>query len=338
MPPLVSILIPAYNAQTWIADTIESALAQTWPRKEIIVVDDGSKDQTRAVASRFASNNVLVVSQANQGAAAARNKAFAVCQGDYVQWLDADDLLGPDKITRQVERLGDGGPRTLLSSAWGAFIYRPHKARFETTRLWCDLPPTEWMIRKLGENLSMQTATWLVSRELTEAAGPWDTRLLGDDDGEYFCRVVRACKRILFVPESKVYYRRGFGSLSYIGGSPRKLEAQLLSIRLNIDYIRSMEDSPAVRAACMKFLELWLPFFYPEHAAQVKELEQLAAAIGGEMKQPQLSWKYAWIGKLFGWSTAKKSQVHYNWWKMSMIRRLDYALCRLGKTFTSAGF
>ena len=329
MPPLVSILIPAYNAQTWIADTIESALAQTWSRKEIIIVDDGSKDQTRAVASQFASKNVAVVSQANQGAAAARNNAFAVCQGDYVQWLDADDLLSPDKIARQMERLGDGGPRTLLSSAWGTFIYRPNKAIFEPTRLWCDLPPTEWLIRKMGENLSLQTATWLVSRELTKTAGPWDTRLLGDDDGEYFSRVVRASERIQFVPEAKVFYRRGFSSLSYIGGSARKLEAQLLSIRLTMEYIRSMEDSPAVRAACLKYLEMWLPSFYPERNDLVKQLEQLAAEVGGQMKTPQLSWKYAWIGKFFGWPAAKKAQIRYNWWKMSAMRNWDRALCYL---------
>jgi len=59
-------------------------------------------------------------------------------------------------------------------------------------------------VPQLGQNLYMQTATWLVSRELTEAAGPWDTRLLGDDDGEYFCRVLLASNGVRFVPEAKV--------------------------------------------------------------------------------------------------------------------------------------
>src|SRR5438874_6764230 len=103
MEPLVSILIPAYNAERWIADTIRSALAQTWPRTEIIIVDDGSKDETLSVARQFEAKNVSVVAQQNQGAAAARNHAFSLCQGDYIQWLDADDLLAPDKIARQTE-------------------------------------------------------------------------------------------------------------------------------------------------------------------------------------------------------------------------------------------
>src|SRR6266481_5875279 len=107
MTRLVSILIPAYNAETWIGDTIQSALAQTWPRKEIIVVDDGSKDATAAVARQFASRGVVVVSKENQGAAATRNHAFQLSQGDYIQWLDADDLLAPDKIERQLAALHD---------------------------------------------------------------------------------------------------------------------------------------------------------------------------------------------------------------------------------------
>ena len=74
--PLVSILIPAFNAQSWIADTLGSAMAQTWPRKEIIVVDDGSTDQTVAVARKFESAGVRVVTEKNAGAAAARNKAL----------------------------------------------------------------------------------------------------------------------------------------------------------------------------------------------------------------------------------------------------------------------
>src|SRR5213076_983877 len=137
MTPLVSILIPAYNAKRWISDTIRSALAQTWPRKEIIIVDDGSFDQTLAIANQFASPNVLVVTQPNQGASAARNKAFELCQGDYVQWLDADDLLSPDKVAKQMEASNRfGSERTLFSCAWGQFYYRIDKATFTSTSLW----------------------------------------------------------------------------------------------------------------------------------------------------------------------------------------------------------
>ena len=103
MKPLVSILIPAFNAEQYIADSIRSAMAQTCPRKEIIVVDDGSTDNTLAIARQFETDGVRVVAQDNQGAAAARNRLFSLSKGDYLQWLDADDLLAPDNIARQME-------------------------------------------------------------------------------------------------------------------------------------------------------------------------------------------------------------------------------------------
>ena len=158
--PLVSILIPAYNAQDWIADTIRSALAQTWPRTEIVIVDDGSRDDTLALANQFAAPHVKIVASENEGAAAARNRAYAHSQGDYIQWLDADDLLGPDKIERQLRaRREEDTERTLLSSPWAYFAYRPRRARFDPTALWCDLKPADWLVRKMGQHLFMQTST-----------------------------------------------------------------------------------------------------------------------------------------------------------------------------------
>src|SRR5215831_19001178 len=102
MKPLVSILIPAFNAEEWIGDTLRSAIEQTWPHTEIIVIDDGSSDDTVAIATSVASKATRIVRQARQGGPAARNTAYSLCQGDYIQWLDNDDLLAPDKIERQV--------------------------------------------------------------------------------------------------------------------------------------------------------------------------------------------------------------------------------------------
>ena len=328
MKPLVSILIPAYNSDEWIADTIRSALAQTWPSKEIIIVDDGSKDQTLSVARQFASKEVTVVTQVNQGAAAARNKAFSLCKGDYIQWLDADDLLSPDKIERQMEALERGGTcRTLLSSAWGRFMYRPHLADFSPTLLCCDLSPAEWLLRKMALNLHMQTATWLVSRELTEAAGPWNTRLAVDDDGEYFCRILLASEGVRFVPDAKVYYREaGFNCLSYIGFSEKKMVAQWESMKLHVGYLRSLEDSERVRAACLNYLRTWSPSFYPERMDLFQQAQQMAVSLGGHLEVPQFSWKYAWIETLFGWRAAKRFQLRYNEMKWSIIRNWDKAM------------
>ena len=331
MRSLVSILIPAYNAESWIGDTIRSALAQTWPRKEIVVVDDGSTDQTLRVARHFASQTVSIVTQENRGASAARNRALELCQGDYIQWLDADDLLSPDKVAKQMAAAQEcQDTRRLLSSGWGYFMYRPSRAQFLPTSLWCDLSPVEWLLRKMGQNLHMQTATWLVSRTLTQAAGPWDTRLSLDDDGEYFSRVVLASDAIRFVPDAKVFYRQpGFDRLSSIDRSDKKLESQFLSMQLHVEYLRSSEESDRVRAASLAYLQTWFGWFFEERPDLAQELGRLAATLGGRLEAPRLPWKYLWIQKLFGWTVAKRVRQQWNRCKSSVMRSWDKALFRL---------
>ncbi len=333
MKPLVSILIPAYNAEMWLAETLRSALAQTWDNKEIVVVDDGSKDGTLALAKTFESNIVRVFTKQNQGAAATRNKAYSLCHGDYIQWLDADDLLSPDKIAKQMELLGDSpDPKLLLSGEWGSFMHRASRARFVPSGLWSNLSKAEWLMRKMEQNVYMQTATWLVSRELCEAAGPWDTRLLGDDDGEYFCRVLLASDGVRFAPGAKVYYRQaGSGSLSYVGASDKKRDAQWISMELHMGYLRSLEDSKRSRAACVTFMQNWMVSFYPERLDIFEKAKELAQELGGQIQVPHLSWKYSWIQTLFGRYLARRSEMKLQGLKWSMASNWDKVLCRFEK-------
>ena len=105
----------------------------------------------------------------------------------------------------------------------GVNLDRTEGARFVPTSLWQDLTPVEWILRKMGRHVSMQTATWLTSRELAEAAGRWDTRLHVDDDGEYFCRTLLLSKGTRFVPEARVYYRdTSSNRVSHVGASYKK--------------------------------------------------------------------------------------------------------------------
>ena len=327
---LVSILIPAFNAQEWIADTLRSAVGQSWERKEIIVVDDGSTDRTLAIARRFESDSVHIVTQKNTGAASTRNTALSLCHGDFIQWLDADDLLAPDKIARQMAELEQVGNRkTLFSSEFGKFLHHWPRAQFVRTGLWEDLSPTEWLLRKMRDNLYMQTATWLVSRELSEASGPWNTCMLSDDDGEYFCRVLLKSDGTRFVPGARVYYR-GFrsNSLAYVGRSDRKREALWLSMQLHIGYLRSLEDTLRTREACLAYLQRNLINFYPERADIVKQAEQIAAALGGQLRPPQLSWKYSWIKTAFGWEAAKNTALQMREIRWSFENSLDKTISR----------
>lgn len=328
MKPLVSILIPAYNAEQTIAYTIQSALEQTWSRREIIVINDGSTDRTLEIAQRFASKEVQVISSENRGCSAANNLALRHAQGDFIQELDSDDLLAPDKIERQLMALRpDDSRRILLSSPWASFYYRTRNAKFVRNSLWEDLSPTEWLLRKMGQNIYMQNATWLVSRELAEAAGPWDERLYYDNDGEYFARVLLKSEGTRFVPDTGIYYRATTpNSVSYIGNSDRKKDSLFLSMKLHVQYLLSQENSLRSREACMNYLRAWYPNFYPERLDIVEEVQKIAAQLQGHLEEPSLRWKFAWMRPIFGWKLAKWAQTTLPVFKANCIRRCDKAL------------
>ena len=313
MSQFVSILIPAYNAEKWIRGCIESALAQTWLWKEIIVVDDGSKDATLQIASTYASSNVKVVTQENRGASAARNHALSLAKGDYIQWLDADDLLAPDKIEWQMKTAEPGQTsRVLLSSTWGRFYHIPKRAKFQPDGLWAELEPVEWLYRKIDNNLWMAIESWLVSRKLTEMAGPWNEELSLDDDGEYFCRVISCSEGIRFIPEARCFCRRATLGISHVMTlSDRKLDSQLKSISTHMRALRSLEDSTRTHAACLKYLNRWSIYFYPERLDILQVMHAMANDLGGRVQYTEATFEISMGAKSLRMAHCKKD-TEYN--------------------------
>ncbi|MGA3179077.1 MAG: glycosyltransferase family A protein [Verrucomicrobiota bacterium] len=326
MKPLVSILIPAYNAQAWIEGTLESAINQDYPNVEVILVNDGSADQTLALAKRYESKAVKIVDQKNAGGPAARNAAFGHAQGDYIQWLDHDDLLDRHKISEQLKAVDDAqGDSLLLSAAFGTFYYCTERAVFNPTSLWRDLTPREYFFAKFQDDQWLQTSAWLISRKLSQMAGPWWEVRSPDDDGEYLCRVVSASEGIRFVPTAKSYWRVGnHQSFSYSrGASTAASEAHLKSIVRCIEHFRSMEDSERSRTACVSFLRHRLIYFYPDHPELLERIYKLANELGGSLSTPPLRWHYNLIRSCFGWRVARAANVSIPWCKTMLFRNWD---------------
>ena len=270
-----------------------------------------------------------IIAQPNRGAAAARNTALARAQGDYIQWLDADDLLGPEKIAAQLKiARADGSDRRLLSCRWGSFFHRLHKTRFVPTDLWCDLSPRDWLLRRMGSNLYMPVHSWLVGRRLTDAAGPWDTRLSADDDGEYVSRLLLASDGTHFVPGAEAFYRRTSGR-SVRTARRGAQDSQFLSNQLHIARIRSLDDGDEIRQACLAFLQRWLVYFYPERGDIVRECERLAADLGGELSPATLPAKYAWLQRAFGWRVGKFAWDRVPRFRSAVARSWDRMLFAL---------
>jgi glycosyltransferase involved in cell wall biosynthesis len=305
MIPLISILIPAYNAEKWIKYSIESSINQTWPKKEIIVVDDGSNDNTLSIARKYQSKELKVVSQDNKGASNARNTALSYAQGDYIQWLDADDFLDPTKISTQLSlsRL-ERDTDMLLTSAFGFFFYRIEKTKFIYNIMCRDMTPIDYFMFKFIHNSMIPTNAWLVNRKLTDLAGPWNEKLTLDDDGEYFCRVVTLSKAIKHIPEAKSYIRKGNLSSLSAKITDNAAESLMLSTGLCIGHLLKMEDSEKTRKASIKYLQYQLPYFYPDKKNIIKQAEGLAKVMGGVLV-PEETWKFRLVRKIFGWKLAK---------------------------------
>lgn len=119
--PLVSVVIPSYNRAHVVAETLESVLAQTYRSLEIILVDDGSKDDTAGAVAPFRARGVTYVRTANQGLATARNTGMLMARGEYIAWLDSDDLWNPEKLALQMAFLRRHPDHVLAASDFSAF-------------------------------------------------------------------------------------------------------------------------------------------------------------------------------------------------------------------------
>lgn len=243
--------MPAFNSSKFISAAIESVLTQTWDAWELIIIDDGSTDNTLDIARKHQSAKVKVLRQENAGAAAARNRAFSLCCGDYIQYLDADDVLHPRKIESQIRLLTQMGTGVVSSCRWGHFKGTPVKVKLQVQSIDRDMLPIDWLIESWGGGGMSQTACWLTPRSLIESSGGWNELFVRNpnDDGEFFCRVLLNASGVCFCNEAEVYYRSGLqGSVSRVCDT-QQAESLLGSYVSYRDNALRTENSPRVRQA-----------------------------------------------------------------------------------------
>lgn len=307
-PALVSIVVPCHDAARWLPATLESALAQTWPHCEVIVIDDGSTDQSRAVAEPYTARGVRVVAQPRGGASAARNHGLRLASGEYIQFLDADDLLTPDKIAGQVALLSAAGADCVATSRWGRFVADPRDAQFVDHAVFQDFPPIEYLLAHTGSARMMHPAAWLVPRAIINRAGPWNESLTLNDDGEYFARIALAARRIVFSATGASLYRSQLaGSLSRARERPA-LESLFRSFELIAQHLRTAEDSPRVTRALANYWQRLEYELYPD----APDLRRRAAAevrrLGGSDLRPEMGRREQLLAHVIGWKLARRLQ------------------------------
>ena len=309
--PLVSILIPCCNSEKWLAETLESALAQTWQNKEIIVVDDGSSDGSLSIAQKFSSSKVAVISQKNRGASSARNLALRKAQGDFIQYLDADDLLAADKIKHQVKLLEECGKDFICAGEWGRFYKSPSETNFIKEKVWQDMSSVDWLVCSWGGGGMMPLHSWLVPHNIADRAGVWNEKLSVNDDGEYFCRAVLASKGVKFCMGAKSYYRSGIPNSLSTRNSDAALESAFLAIKLCSSYLLASEDSVRTRHASATAFQRFIYSAYPNVLDLVKQAEMNVRSLGGSDLQISGSLIFQIFKNILGWKTTKRIQQMY---------------------------
>lgn len=204
MVPLVSVVIPNYNYGRYLRQAVDSALGQTYPRREILVVDDGSTDESEAVLRGYG-DRIRRLRQSRQGVAAARNRGVAESRGDLLAFLDADDRWLPEKLERQVARWIAEPELGLVHC--GVHLIDAEGRRLGTLREGVEgwAAPELLLFRRLTYVTGGSGS--LVPREVFEAAGGFDPRLSTSADWDFYYRVA-VRRRFGFVPEPLVEMRR----------------------------------------------------------------------------------------------------------------------------------
>jgi glycosyltransferase involved in cell wall biosynthesis len=307
--PQVSVLIPCFNAEKYIGETLESVLRQTWSATEIIVVDDGSIDGSSDVVRSFGQSKIRLIEQANRGQTAALNKCLEYAHGEFVQYLDADDVIEPEKIERQIKRLVDQ-PRCIASAEWGRFYESPTETKFAAESVWRDLAPLDWIVLSRAGGLGMMLpALWLIPMATIRVVGPWAEDLTLNNDAEYFTRVLLASDRVLFCPGARCHYRSGVQSSLSGRKSPRAWQSQYRVLELCESYVRAREDSERVRRAFSLSWQHLSHSCYPYDP----ELSARALARAREIHtvtiRPDGGWAFKIASQLVGWRVARKLQV-----------------------------
>lgn len=234
MSPLVSVLIPCHNNEAFVGEAIESALGQTYPNIEVIVVDDGSTDKSLQVIKNYR-DQIKWHTGPNRGACAARNTAFSLSQGEFVQFLDADDILLPKKIEKQMPALLSGVADVVVCKGTLFGDGRPERPIKKPTPDPAGIDPVEYVLK-----YPIGTERPLYRRSFVEKVQGYREGLPRAQDWDFNVRVAAAGARFSLVDEILVRHRHH--------DSPTRITRQKLSadytIKVCLELSALLEDVP----------------------------------------------------------------------------------------------
>ena len=301
---MISILIPCFNAERWIGEAIESALTQSWSDVEVIVIDDGSTDGSLAVIKGFG-NRVRWETGVNQGGNVARNRLLALARSEWVQYLDADDYLLPDKIQNQWRWTERQAPEAdvifspvILEHGGGTTARREPLPIPEPHDLWILL--ARWYLPQTGGPLWRKQAILDV--------GGWKPDQPCSQEHELYLRLLMAQKRFVYCPHSGAIYRQWSAQTVCQRDRPELRRRVLEILRRAEDFLRQRGELTRLRQQAINIARFeaariaWL--------SDRDEARAIMAAVAGADRdfRPEgvaAPWRYRLAYRLLGFEGAE---------------------------------
>lgn len=294
MNPLISIIIPVFNSEAYIGETLESCIKQTYRNLEIIIVNDGSTDNSEEVIKHITDRRIQYYLINNSGPCYARNFGIAKASGTLFQFLDADDILDPEKIEKQVIKYCVYGDEYIYSGVMGNIVGNDKNLEKNFEFYYRNLIPEKFfneMFSHFGKYYT--TGMWLVPKNLIEQTTGWDENVLLNNDGEYFSRLIMLSKMVIFCPGAVFYYRRDVVmSVSKCLNEKRIYESWLYSYKCYVKNFKLFFERKTAHELGRKALSVYFCNSYPNHPDLLKECKKEISKLG--FKSPT-----AYGGKIF---------------------------------------
>ncbi len=309
---LVSVCMPAYNCGKYILQTLNCLTAQTYRKLEIIIVNDGSTDNTPELIQSFEDARIRLIHSKNGGAAKARNTAYLHSAGKYIIFFDADDLVKPDFISLQLNKM-NGREDVVMMSGWGRF-YRDDPGTFSAQVIAGDERDFEtWITHYWNKGNAMTTpGRAMISRRLIQLAGLWNEKLTLNDDMEFFTRIFLNATKIEYNPEAMFYYRSGIKGLSS-KKDPEAFASLFNAVMLSVNQaLQRFPGNRAVERSCANLWQSVLYEIYPQEKEMSKIAEQQIDQLGGaDISFPSGGYTRL-LASLTGWKAAKKLKTIFH--------------------------
>ncbi|MDG1729365.1 MAG: glycosyltransferase family 2 protein [Algibacter sp.] len=232
MKPLVSIIIPTFNRVHLMDETLNCVLAQTYQNWECFVIDDRSTDNTNEFMDSYMQIDKRFhyyerPKEKPKGANACRNYGLEICKGEYIQWLDSDDLMLPNKLEIQVSLIKEA-PSDLITSTWGRFINSNKLVSYSNYASFNDFDNRKDFLNALATSKGyFPIHAYLMSKDLVLKSGGWDETLVVNQDGDFMSRIFKYVNNFYCAKSTSVYYRQTNENSTSIYTNIEKAEAAI---------------------------------------------------------------------------------------------------------------